>query len=107
MKSVAEQKIKSLREQIRKHDRFYYVLDRPEISDQLYDKLFSELKTLEQENPKLITPDSPTQRVSGQPIEGFKQVKHVIPMLSIDNTYSEKDLRAFDTRVAKKLKNYR
>jgi DNA ligase (NAD+) len=106
MKSAIEQKIQSLREQIRKHDYLYYVLDKPQISDEKYDELFTELKKLEQQHPEFITPDSPTQRVSGQPIEGFKQVTHAIPMLSIDNTYSEKDLRAFDTRVAKKLENY-
>jgi len=106
MKSAIEQKIQSLREQLRKHDYLYYVLNGPEISDKKYDELFSELKNLEQQHPQFITPDSPTQRVSGKPIEGFKQVTHAIPMLSIDNTYSEKDLRAFDTRVAKKLENY-
>ncbi len=106
MKSAVKQKIKSLREQINRYDHLYYVLNQSQISDQQYDKLFSELKNLEQQHPELITPDSPTQRVSGEPIEGFKQVMHTIPMLSINNTYSEKDLRAFDTRVAKKLKNY-
>ena len=108
MKSAIEQKIESLREQIRKHDYSYYVLNQPEISDQKYDQLLGELKKLEQQNPEFITPDSPTQRVSGEPIEGFKQVKHSIEMLSIDNTYNADELRAFDERVAKGLetKNY-
>jgi DNA ligase (NAD+) len=108
MKSAAEQKIKSLREQIRKHDYRYYVLNQPQISDKKYDELLSELKRLEQQNPELITSDSPTQRVSGQPIEGFKQVRHSAPMLSIDNTYNADELRDFDERVAKGLgnKNY-
>ncbi|MFA5292509.1 MAG: NAD-dependent DNA ligase LigA [Phycisphaerae bacterium] len=106
MKSNISAKIKSLREQIRKHDYSYYVLNQPQISDQKYDQLLDELKKLEQQNPEFITPDSPTQRVSGEPIEGFKQVTHAKPMLSIDNTYNEKDLREFDIRVAKKLKNY-
>ncbi|MBU1260617.1 MAG: NAD-dependent DNA ligase LigA [Planctomycetes bacterium] len=108
MKLAAEQKIKSLRQQIRKHDYLYYVLNQPRIPDQKYDKLFSELKNLEQRHPELITPDSPTQRVSGRPIEGFEQVKHSSEMLSIDNTYSADELRDFDQRVAKGLgtKNY-
>ena len=72
MKSADEQKIKSLREQIRKHDYLYYVLNQPSIPDQKYDQLLSELKNLEQQHPELITPDSPTQRVSGRPIEGFE-----------------------------------
>lgn len=101
MKKDISEKIQSLREQIRKHDYLYYVLDKPQITDQEYDKLFSELKKLEEQHPEFITPDSPTQRVSGQPVEGFKQVTHAIPMLSIDNTYSEEELRTFDKRVAK------
>ena len=108
MKSAIEQKIQSLREQIRKHDYLYYVMDKPQISDEKYDELFSELKKLEQQHPQLITPDSPTQRVSGQPIKSFQQVRHAIPMLSIDNTYSAGELKDFDQRVAKGLgtKNY-
>ena len=95
------EKIESLRQQIRKNDYLYYVENRPEISDQEYDKLFAELKKLEEQHPEFVTPDSPTQRVGGQPIAGFKQITHAIPMLSIDNTYSEEELRAFDKRVAK------
>jgi DNA ligase (NAD+) len=107
MKDIKE-KIQSLRQQIRKHDSLYYVQNRPQITDQEYDRLFSELKKLEEQHPELITPDSPTQRVSEQPIEGFNQVIHAIPMLSIDNTYSDEELRDFDQRVAKGLgtKNY-
>ena len=108
MKSAIKQKIKSLREQIRKHDYLYYVLNQPQIPDQEYDRLFSELKKLEQQHPQLITPDSPTQRISDRPIEGFAQVKHAISMLSIDNTYSDEELQDFDQRVEKGLgtKNY-
>jgi len=108
MKSAIEQKIKSLREQIRKHDYLYYVLNQPQIPDQEYDRLFSELKKLEQQHPQLVTPDSPTQRISDRPIEGFAQVKHAIAMLSIDNTYSDAELKDFDQRVEKGLgtKNY-
>ena len=107
MKDIKE-KIQSLRQQIRKYDSLYYVQNNPQITDQEYDRLFSELKKLEEQHPELITPDSPTQRVSEQPIEGFNQVTHVIPMLSIDNTYSAEELKAFDKRVTKLLetKNY-
>ena len=102
MKDIKE-KIQSLRQQIRKHDFLYYVQNKPQITDQEYDRLFSELKKLEEQHPQFITPDSPTQRVSEQPIEGFNQVTHAIPMLSIDNTYSAEELRDFDQRVAKRL----
>jgi DNA ligase (NAD+) len=106
MKRDAAEKIRSLKEQIRRHDYHYYVLNRPEIADRKYDQLFSELKKLEQQYPDLIMLDSPTQRVSGKPIEGFGQVTHSIAMLSIDNTYSADELRTFDERVAKKVENY-
>ncbi len=97
-------RIELLRSQIREHDRLYYVLNQPEISDQKYDELFAELKKLEEENPQFITADSPTQRVSGQPLDGFKSVKHSVPMLSIDNTYSAEDLRKFDKdKICKQL----
>jgi len=108
MAEDVKKQIKQLRAQIRRHDYLYYVLNQPEISDQRYDKLFAELKKLEQENPELITPDSPTQRVSERPLEGFASVRHAVPMLSMDNTYNAEELRAFDERVAKGLgtKNY-
>jgi DNA ligase (NAD+) len=95
--------LKKLREEIREHDYLYYVLNQPKVSDQQYDKLFAEIKKLEQENPQLITADSPTQRVSGQPLEGFDTVRHAVPMLSMDNTYNADELRAFDERVHKQL----
>ncbi len=98
-----KKRIERLRSEIRRHDYLYYVLNRPEISDRQYDKLFVELKSLEEANPQLITADSPTQRVSERPIEGFKSVRHAAAMLSIDNTYSAEELRAFDERVAKGL----
>ena len=96
-------RIEQLREEIRGHDYRYYVLNQPKISDQQYDELFADLKSLEEQHPLLITRDSPTQRVSGQPIEGFDQVRHSVPMLSIDNTYNADELRAFDERVTKQL----
>jgi DNA ligase (NAD+) len=94
-----EKKIEILREKIRHHEYLYYVLDQPEISDAEFDKLMQQLKDLELEHPELITPDSPTQRVGGKPREGFVKVPHSSPMLSLDNTYSEEELRAWERRV--------
>src|SRR5580692_7140579 len=94
-----EKKIEALREKIRHHEYRYYVLDNPEISDLDYDKLMRELKDLEAEHPTLITPDSPTQRVGGKPREGFVKVRHSSPMLSLDNTYNEEELRTWERRV--------
>ncbi len=96
-------RILELRKEIRYHDRKYYVENNPVISDYEYDKLMEELKRLEKEHPEYVTPDSPTQRVSGQPVEGFRSVKHKVPMLSLDNTYSSKELLDFDKRVKKFL----
>jgi len=96
-------RIEQLRTEIERHDYAYYVAGKPVISDREYDELFDELKKLESENPALITPDSPTQRVGERPIEGFEHVTHSSPMLSIDNTYSPEQLREFDARVAKGL----
>src|ERR1700751_4863365 len=95
----AEKKIEALREKIRQHEHLYYVLDNPEISDAEFDKLMQQLKDLESEHPSLVTPDSPTQRVGGKPREGFVKVRHSTPMLSLDNTYSEEELRAWERRV--------
>jgi DNA ligase (NAD+) len=91
--------IESLREQIRHHEYLYYVLDHPEISDTDFDVLMQRLKDLEAEHPALVTPDSPTQRVGGKPREGFVKVPHSSPMLSLDNTYSEEELRGWERRV--------
>jgi DNA ligase (NAD+) len=95
----AEKKIDSLREKIRHHEHLYYVLDQPEISDLDFDKLMQQLKDLEAVHPELLTPDSPTQRVGGKPREGFVKVAHSAPMLSLDNTYNEDELRAWERRV--------
>ncbi len=100
-----KKRTEQLRAEIRRHDYLYYVLNQPQITDQQYDKLFAELKSLEQQHPELITPDSPTQRVSERPVGGFAAVHHAVPMLSIDNTYSPEELRAFDERVAKGLES--
>ena len=94
-----EKKIEALREKIRHHEYRYYVLDDPEISDADFDALMNELKRLEAEHPQLITPDSPTQRVGGKPREGFVKAKHSSPMLSLDNAYSEEELRDWERRV--------
>ncbi|MBI9016421.1 MAG: NAD-dependent DNA ligase LigA [Phycisphaerae bacterium] len=98
-----KQKINELRQLIRLHDRLYYVLNQPQLTDGQYDKLYRQLLDLEQAHPELITADSPTQRVGGQPLEGFQQVKHAVAMLSMDNTYSSDELRQFDQRVRKTL----
>src|SRR2546423_4837137 len=92
-------KIDALSEKIRHHEYLYYVLNNPEISDLDFDKLMQELQRLEADDPKLITPDSPTQRVGGKPREGFVKVRHSSPMLSLDNTYSEEELRSWERRV--------
>ncbi|MGB5155436.1 MAG: NAD-dependent DNA ligase LigA, partial [Candidatus Sulfotelmatobacter sp.] len=94
-----EKKAETLREKIRHHEYLYYVIDNPEISDLEFDKLMRQLKDLEAEHPELITADSPTQRVGGKPREGFVKVPHSSPMLSLDNTYSEEELRDWERRV--------
>ena len=94
-----EKKIESLRDKIRHHEHRYFVLDDPEISDFDFDKLVEQLKKLESEHPELITPDSPTQRVGGKPREGVVKVAHSSAMLSLDNTYNEDELRAWERRV--------
>jgi len=99
MSSSIENKIETLREQIRGHDYKYYVLAQPTISDEEYDKLLKELESLEKEHPELITPDSPTQRVGSDLTKEFKPVEHKIPMLSLSNTYSDEELFDFDRRV--------
>ncbi len=101
-KDVSKQ-IERLREEIREYDYLYYVLNQPRVSDRQYDRFFAELKKLEAANPQFATADSPTQRVSDQPLEGFATIRHAVPMLSMDNTYNADELRAFDERVAKQL----
>lgn len=103
MSEQHSKRVERLRREIAHHDELYYNKAAPEISDREYDRLLEELIDLERAHPELITPDSPTQRVSGQPIEGFRHAPHSLPMLSIDNTYDEVQLREFDARVAKAL----
>jgi len=97
------QRIDHLRHELRRHDELYYVHAAPEISDQQFDALMRELQTLEAAHPELVTPESPTQRVGGRPAEGFDTVAHAAPMLSLDNAFTEAELRAFDERVRKGL----
>ncbi len=104
MTRVAQQ-LADLREQIRHHDRLYYVEAAPEISDLAYDRLLEQLRQLEQAHPGLVTPDSPTQRVGGEPVSDLLPVRHRLPMLSIDNTYSTSDLKAWGKRTEKLLRD--
>src|SRR5438874_4317066 len=101
----AAKRIQQLREEIRKHDRLYYEEAAPIISDREYDRLYKELVDLETQFPDLITPHSPTQRVGGKPLKAFEQVSHVIPMLSLDNTYSEEEVKNFHALIRRLLPN--
>jgi len=93
------QRADELRDQLRRHEHLYYVLDAPEVTDAQYDALMNELKAIEAAHPNLLTPDSPTQRVGGKPAEGFGKVRHSRPMLSLDNAYNAEELAAWDRRV--------
>jgi len=101
--SAHADRIAELRKQIRYHEERYYVLDAPEISDADFDALVRDLTALEAAHPELVTPDSPTQRVGGRVAFGFAAVTHAEPMLSLDNAYSDEELRAFDERVRRGL----
>ncbi len=103
LKKIKEE-IERLREEIRYHDWRYYVLSDPEISDKEYDDLVKKLKNLEAQYPEFITPDSPTQRVSGAAVEGFPQVRHRVKMLSLDNTYSIEELKEWEEKIKRMLK---
>jgi DNA ligase (NAD+) len=102
MASSLEQKAAKLRRELDRHNYLYYE-GKPEIGDREFDAMMRELLDLEKEHPELATADSPTQRVGGQPVEGFRTVEHAVPMMSIDNTYDEEEVRAFDARVRKGL----
>ena len=99
------QRIKKLSDELHQHDYRYYVLSEPTISDFEYDALMKELIDLELRYPELVSPDSPTQRVGGEPTKEFPTVVHDIPMLSLANTYSEEEIDAFDRRVRSALGN--
>lgn len=99
MGHTVQEKVAQLREELRRHEYLYYVLDKPEISDLEFDALMRELQAIEAAHPELVTPDSPTQRVGGKPREGFVKVRHSSAMLSLDNALDEGELRDFDRRV--------
>ncbi|MGB5815548.1 MAG: NAD-dependent DNA ligase LigA [Thermoanaerobaculia bacterium] len=99
----AQRRIEELRRQIRHHDHLYYVEDSPEVSDEAYDGLFRELKRLEERFPDLLTPDSPTQRVGGEPLDSFSTIEHAAPMLSLDSDPSPEAVERFDERMRKAL----
>src|SRR3954466_7333719 len=103
MPESIEKRLAKLRDQLNRANHLYYIESRPEISDREYDKLMQELLDLEKEHPDLITPDSPPPRVGGDVQTELKPVRHAVPMMSIDNTYSEDEVRAFDDRVHKTL----
>ena len=98
--------IDKLRREIDEHNYRYYVLDDPTVSDAEYDRLFLKLRKLEEANPHLMTPNSPTQRVGSKALKAFKPIKHAVPMLSIDNAFAEEDVYAFDKRVIERLKTH-
>ena len=100
---TVRRRIEKLREEIRKHDYYYYVLNQPIISDAEYDRLFRELQELEQKYPQLVTPDSPTQRVGAPPAEEFRPVRHALPMLSLQNCFTEEEFLDWDRRVRRLL----
>src|SRR5689334_8156224 len=91
-RAEAKKQVQDLREKIQHHDYLYYVLAQPEISDQDYDRLYRQLQDLEKQFPDLVTPDSPTQRVGSELVGGFQTVKHLLPMLSLENTYNENEV---------------
>src|SRR5438046_7982871 len=99
----AAKRLRELRGEIRKHDRLYYEEAAPVISDREYDRLYRELVDLEKQFPDLVTPDSPTQRVGGKPLEAFAQIQHRVPMLSLDKTYSEGEVVNFYKRITRLL----
>ncbi len=97
------ERLAELRALIRHHEERYYVLNEPEIADAEFDALMKELEAIERDHPELVTPDSPTQRVGGRPVEGFDAIEHQVPMLSLDNSYNAGDVTAFDDRVRRAL----
>lgn len=105
MAQDAASRIEELRQEIRRHDKKYYVEAAPEISDLEYDRLMQELQELETAHPTLLTPDSPTQRIGDQPVSHLEQVEHLVPMLSIENTYTLEELKKFEDRVKQQIKD--
>ncbi|HDM31787.1 MAG TPA: NAD-dependent DNA ligase LigA, partial [bacterium] len=102
-KEEAKKRIEKLRKEIERHDYLYYVLNRPEISDAAYDSLKRELIELEKQFPEFVTPDSPTQRVGGPPLEKFEKVTHKVPMLTLNDAMDEEELREWEERIKRLL----
>src|SRR5215469_2018730 len=102
---AAEQRMAALRAEVEEHNRRYYEEAAPTISDREYDRIYRELIDLETQFPKFVRPDSPTRRVGGAPLKAFSQITHRVPMLSLDNTYSEEEVGAFYRRMEKLLPN--
>ena len=102
-RATAKTQLEKLRGEIQRHNRLYYLDANPEISDAQYDQLYRQLETLEAEFPDLVTSDSPTQRVGGGPIDGFEQVQHAVPMLSIDDVFSDQELTEFFLRLQRNV----
>ncbi|MDD5738071.1 MAG: NAD-dependent DNA ligase LigA, partial [Candidatus Omnitrophica bacterium] len=98
-----KEQVEKLKRELRRHEKLYYADNRPEISDRQYDLLLKDLEKIEKDHPELVTDDSPTQRVGGEPSGGFDVVEHKARMFSMDNTYSHDELREFDERVRKGL----
>src|SRR5579875_1830246 len=105
MSESLTKRVEELRKQLEHHEYLYYVLDQPEVTDAEFDTLMRELRGIEDAHPELRTSDSPTQRVGGQPREGFVKVPHSSPMLSLDNALNEDELRDFDARIRGLLKS--
>jgi len=103
--SYVRKRVEELRKEIIRHEYLYYVLNKPEITDEEFDKLMKELQSWERKYPELITPDSPTQRVGGAPLEGFEKVSHSVPMLSLENAYSFEELKEWEERALKIVPN--
>ena len=103
MAPTVKKEIAQLRAEIDRHNELYYQKAQPEISDYEFDMMLERLRALEREHPELVTPDSPTQRVGGEPLAGFVTVEHAVPMLSIDNTYNFAEVREWDARVRRAL----
>ena len=102
-RTQVESRINELRAEIEQHDYRYYVLDDPAVPDAEYDRLMRELQALENEFPELVTPESPTQRVGGQPLDGFEEVRHSTPMLSLANAFADEEIHQFHERVLRGL----
>ncbi|MEM8562927.1 MAG: NAD-dependent DNA ligase LigA, partial [Pseudomonadota bacterium] len=102
--NTLQQEIQLLRDQLNDWNYEYYVLDQPTVPDAEYDRVFNRLRELEERHPELLTPDSPTQRVGSTPLEKFNEVTHELPMLSLDNAFSEQDMLDFNRRLLDRLK---